>query len=254
MDAMRMFSQTTWLHQLVLQRRGCHVHLASIIRGLFSSGGLLLHMARVVSLCFQPLVSLERFQAGLIDLLSLDVTPSLRRLTSSGRRRNRHCRSGRHIDRPCHRLQAALANRVDWSTRRTSRSRRHDATRRACACPTRCKDGDGHGGMVMVAGKRRLCGGGFGGGGGCGWGWGAGWGWSWGWGWGLGTVMRVPGGGFGEREVAVRLRDEDELGFGFGVVVFGAGGGGARFGAEVAGWWSWLGWWWWWCWWRCFFC
>ena len=75
MDAMRMFSQTTWPHQLVLQRRGCHVHLASIIRGLFSSGGLLLHTARVVSLCFQPLVSLERFQAGLIDLLSLGVTP-----------------------------------------------------------------------------------------------------------------------------------------------------------------------------------
>ena len=251
---MRMFSQTTWPHQLLLQRRGCRVHSASIIRGLFSSGGLLLHTARVVSLCFQPLVSLERFQAGLIDLLSLGVTPSLRRLTSSGRRRNRHCRSGRHIDRPCHRLQAALANRVDWSTRRTRRSRRHDATRRACACPTRCKDGDGHGGMVMVAGKRGLCGGGFCGRGGCGWGWGAGWGWSWGWGWGLGTVMRVPGGGFGEREVAVRLRDEDELGFGFGVVVFGAGGCGARFVSEVADCWSLLGWWWWWCWWRYFFC
>ena len=66
MDAMRMFSQTTWPHQLLLQRRGCRVHSASIIRGLFSSGGLLR---------FQPLVNLERFQAGLIDLLSLGVTP-----------------------------------------------------------------------------------------------------------------------------------------------------------------------------------
>ena len=181
MDAMRMFSQTTWSHQVLLQRRGCRVHSASMIRGLFSS---------------QPVGRLERLQAGLLDLLSLGVTPfpgckllespddlsngrgiqawrrrpSLRRLTSSGGRRNRHCRSGRHIDRPCHRLQAALANRVDWSTRRTRRSRRHDATRRACACPTRCKEGDGHGGMVMVAGKRGLCGGRFCGRGGCGWG------------------------------------------------------------------------------------
>ena len=196
MDAMRMFSQTTWPHQLLLQRRGCRVHSASIIRGLFSSGGLLLHSASIIRGLLLVRGTLERLQAGLIDLLSLGVTPfpgckllespddlsngrgiqawrrrpSLRRLTSSGGRRNRHCRSGRHIDRPCHRLQAALANRVDWSTRRTRRSRRHAATRRACACPTRCKDGDGHGGMVMVAGKRGLCGGGFCGRGGCGWG------------------------------------------------------------------------------------
>ena len=75
MDAMRMFSQTTWPHQLLLQRRGCRVHSASIIRDLFSSGNLLLHTARLVSLCFQPLVSLERFQAALFALLSLGVTP-----------------------------------------------------------------------------------------------------------------------------------------------------------------------------------
>ena len=196
MNAMRMFSQTTWPHQLLLQRRGCRVHSASIIRGLFSSGGLLLHSASIIRGLLLVRGTLERLQAGLIDLLSLGATPfpgckllespddlsngrgiqawrrrpSLRRLTSSGGRRNRHCRSGRHIDRPCHRLQAALANRVDWSTRRTRRSRRHDATRRACACATRCRDVDGHGWVVMVAGKRGLCGGRFCGRGGCGWG------------------------------------------------------------------------------------